>query len=110
MTQAFLKWCAIAACGVTSGLVALVATACKCQDDAPHNTVHVELTSEQRQAADVDRVRFNLRTPQDYAKEAYLAIDVDNVKTEFETLRREIEAEFAANATAASGVAPTATP
>lgn len=42
---------------------------------------------------DVDRIRFTLHTPSDYAKEAFFAIDEDNVHAELERLRREIEAD-----------------
>lgn len=79
------------------GCLALCTTACKCQDDSPKRSVSVRLTEEQQQAVDVDRVRFSLKTPEDYGKEAYLAIDEDNAKAVLESLRREIDAEFASN-------------
>lgn len=66
---------------------------CSCEDTAPKSATVPKLTSEDQQTLDVDRIRFTLHTPEDYAKEAFLAIDEDNVRETFERLRREIETD-----------------
>lgn len=93
--------------GLVGASSVLATTACKCQDAEPKGGSRVvKLTAEQQQALNVDRVRFDLKTPEDYAKEAYLAIDEDNVQAEFEALRRAIEAEVAAPSGVSSGATP----
>jgi hypothetical protein len=91
-----LSWLASAV-----SLVGLVA-GCKCEDQS-RSSEQVRPDVEAQQATAVDRVRFKLRTPDDYVREAYLAIDLDNVKHELDILRREVEAELAGpNATSDS--------
>ena len=105
-TPSTVRRCRVVLVVFCLGATVALANACKCDDAEPTSAARVTLTEEDQRAANVDRVRFNLKTPDDYAKEAYLAIDVDNAKAELETLRREIDLEFAAGGGATQGATP----
>lgn len=95
MKATFLRARPCARVVLVLGTLLTTVVGCKCQKD---ELVRDDGVKTMQRAHDVDRVRFNLKTPDDYAKEAYIAIDVDNVHSEFRALRQTIEAELAAPA------------